>query len=155
MPCIHSDIAFEVQAIKEKPLMLSAPTSQLIGSQFSSFNWILFFCFLSTFTSCTAKRCCREITVLSPFQSFINNEAHVHTCGKWKVALAFALWHVKRSYLCQKVSLIHFICCQFLTHWHSISSTLIIDVDFLRVRKVCLQVSFDWQTDFSSSFFCE
>lgn len=34
MPRIHSDIAFEPQAIKEKPLMLTAPTSQLIGSQF-------------------------------------------------------------------------------------------------------------------------
>lgn len=44
----------------------------------------------------------------------------MHTCIKWRVALAFALSRVKWSFLCRPVLLMHFICCQFLTHYLAI-----------------------------------
>lgn len=53
MPCIHSEAASEVWAIREQPLMLAALTPQLIASQFqeSAINWSLWCHFLPTFSS--------------------------------------------------------------------------------------------------------
>lgn len=84
------------------------------------------------------------MTVFYSISHHLITERYVCTLAlKWRVALAFALCRVKWSFLCLPALLMHFICCQFLTHYLTISSTLIIDV-FFRDRASYVSIGVLW-----------
>lgn len=109
MPCIHSDIAFEVKAIKEQPLVLPAHHSSLVHN-FNSFLligpfsavFLLPFLFILGYTP-SGKYLFYSI---SPH---LISEQYGHTYINWRVALAFSLSHVKLSFSCQSALLMSIV----------------------------------------------